>query len=92
MTLKINFTVDVPRETLENIFVTAIEGGSNYWYYIGDEAVRAINNVCPKVSGMAFSERLFTAVYDYDVAVPIHDIEDIDDEPIGVISKETFKE
>jgi len=44
------------------------------------------------VSGMAFSERLFTAVYDYDVAVPIHDIEDIDDEPIGVISKETFKE
>jgi hypothetical protein len=92
MTLKINFTIDVTRETLENIFITAIEGGSNYWYYIGDDAVRAVNSVCPKVSGMSFSERLFTAVYDYDVAVPIHDIEDIDGEPIGIISKDTFKE
>lgn len=90
--MTIDLKIDVSRETLENIFITAIEGGSNYWYYIGDDAVRAVNSVCPKVSGMAFSERLFTAVYDYDVAVPIHDIEDIDGEPIGVINKETFKE
>jgi hypothetical protein len=90
--MTIDLKIDVTRETLENIFITAIEGGSNYWYYIGDDAVRAVNSVCPRASGMAFSERLFTAVYDYDVAVPIHDIEDIDGEPIGVINKETFKE
>jgi len=90
--MTIDLKLDVSREVLESIFITAIEGGSNYWYYIGEEAVKAINNVCPRASGMAFSERVFTAVYDYDVEVALHDIEDIDGEPIGVLSKDTFKE
>lgn len=90
--MTIDLKLDVSREVLESIFITAIEGGSNYWYYIGEEAVKAINNVCPRASGMAFSERVFTAVYDYDVEVALHDIEDIDGEPIGVLSKNTFKE
>jgi hypothetical protein len=90
--MTIDLKLDVSREVLESIFITAMEGGSNYWYYIGEEAVRAINNVSPRASGMAFSERLFTAVYDYGVQVPIHDIEEIDGEPIGVLDKETFKE
>lgn len=90
--MTIDLKLDVSREVLESIFITAIEGGSNYWYYIGEEAVKAINNVCPRASGMAFSERVFTAVYDYGVEVALHDIEDIDGEPIGVLSKDTFKE
>ena len=90
--MTIDLKLDVSREVLESISITAIEGGSNYWYYIGEEAVKAINNVCPRASGMAFSERVFTAVYDYDVEVALHDIEDIDGEPIGVLSKDTFKE
>lgn len=90
--MTIELKLDVSREVLESIFITAIEGGSNYWYYIGEESVKAINNVCPRASGMAFSERVFTAVYDYDVEVALHDIEDIEGEPIGVLSKNTFKE
>lgn len=90
--MTIDLKLDVSREVLESIFITAIEGGSNYWYYIGEEAVKAINNVCPRASGMAFSERVFTAVYDYGVEVALHDIEDINGEPIGVLSKDTFKE
>lgn len=90
--MTIDLKLDVSREVLESIFITAIEGGSNYWYYIGEEAVKAINNVCPRASGMAFSERVFTAVYDYGIEVALHDIEDIDGEPIGVLSKDTFKE
>lgn len=90
--MTIDLKLDVSREVLESIFITAIEGGSNYWYYIGEEAVKAINNVCPRASGMAFSERVFTAVYDYGVDVALHDIEDINGEPIGVLSKNTFKE
>lgn len=90
--MTIDLKLDVSREVLESIFITAIEGGSNYWYYIGKESVEAINNVCPRASGMAFSERVFTAVYDYGVDVALHDIEDIDGEPIGVLSKNTFKE
>lgn len=90
--MTIDLKLDVSREVLESIFITAIEGGSNYWYYIGEEAVKSINNVCPRASGMAFSERVFTAVYDYGVEVALHDIEDINGEPIGVLSKDTFKE
>ena len=90
--MTIDLKLDVSREVLESIFITAIEGGSNYWYYIGEEAVKAINNVCPRASGMAFSERVFTAVHDYGVEVALHDIEDIDGEPIGMLSKDTFKE
>lgn len=90
--MTIDLKLDVSREVLESIFITAIEGGSNYWYYIGEEAVKAINNVCPRASGMSFSERVFTAVYDYGVDVALHDIEDINGEPIGVLSKDTFKE
>lgn len=92
MKLKINLEIDVPRETLENIFITAIEGGSNYWYYIGEEAVKAINSVCPRATGNSFSERMFSAVFDYGVKVPIHDVEDMDGEPIGVLDSDTFKE
>jgi len=90
--MTIDLKIDVSREVLESIFITAIEGGSNYWYYIGEEAVKAINNVCPRASGMAFSERVFTAVNDYGVEVALHDIEDINGEPIGVLSKDTFKD
>lgn len=90
--MTIDLKLDVSRETLESIFITAIEGGSNYWYYIGEEAVKSINSVCPRASGMAFSERVFTAVHDYGIEVALHDIEDINGEPIGVLSKDTFKE
>ena len=90
--MKINVTIDVSREVLESIFITAIEGGSNYWYYLGKDSIEAINNVCPKASGMALSERLFAAVYDYGAKVPIFDIEDTDGEPIGILDKDNFKE
>jgi ribosomal protein S27AE len=90
--MTIDLKLDVSREVLEGIFITAIEGGSNYWYYIGEEAVKAINNVCPRATGISFSERVFMAVHDYCIEVPIHDIEDIDGEPIGVLSIDTFKE
>jgi hypothetical protein len=92
MKLKINLEIDVPREILESIFITAIEGGSNYWYYIGDEAIKAVNSVCPKATGNSFSERMFSAVYDYGVKVPIHDVEDMEGEPIGILDSEVFKE
>jgi len=89
--MKINVTVDVSREVLENIVITALEGGSNYWYYIGEEAIKRINSVAPRTNDSSFSERLFRAVFDYDIIVPIHDIEDTDGEPIGELNVKTFE-
>jgi hypothetical protein len=90
--MKINITIDVSREVLESIFITALEGGSNYWYYIGSEACKIINDVVPKDQKKSFSERLFEAVYDNGVIIPVHDIEDTDGEPIGYLNINTFQE
>lgn len=90
--MKINVTIDIPRDVLEGIFVTAIEGGSNYWYYIGDEAIDIVREAVTNKDGKAFSEMLFETVYDHGKAVPIGDIEDIDGEPIGELNINTFQE
>jgi hypothetical protein len=90
--VKINVTIDVSREVLEGIFITALEGGSNYWYYIGEDAINRINSVAPRTADSSFSERLFRAVFDYDIIVPIHDIEDTNGDPIGEINVKTFQE
>jgi hypothetical protein len=90
--MQINVKVDVSREVLENIVVTALEGGSNYWYCIGEEAINRINSVAPRTNDSSFSERLIKAVFDYGVIVPIHDVEDTDGEPIGELNVKTFEE
>ena len=88
--MKINVTIDVSREVLENIFVTALEGGSNYWCKFSDEAVDIVNKTIPRTECSAFSERVFKAIYDGEATIPIHDAED--GELIGELSKDTFQE
>lgn len=91
--MKINITIDVSREVLESIFITAIEGGSNYWCEFSDEAIDIVNNSVPKDGVTSFAERLFKAVYDNGAVVPIHDAEgDEDDEPIGELSADSMRE
>lgn len=90
--MELSIKIKVERETLENVFVTAIEGGSNYWYSISDEALKLIKASVPRDGVKAFSERLFEAVYDKGVVVPIHDVEDEDGEPLGYLNRETFQE
>lgn len=90
--MKINVTIDISRDILESVFVTAIEGGSNYWYHIGNEAIDIIREAVTDKDGKAFSEMLFETVYDHGKAVPIGDIEDIGGEPIGELNINTFQE
>ena len=90
--MKINVTIDIPREVLEGVFITAIEGGSNYWYHIGNEAIDIIKEAVTDKDGKAFSEMLFETVYDHGKAVPIGDIEDMGGEPIGELNINTFSE
>jgi len=67
----------ISRETLENIFVTAIEGGSNYWYEIPDSEVDKIKKAVGKSKGdgKSFSESLFEAVFDKGIDIDVHDYE-----------------
>lgn len=87
MAITISKTID--REILENIFVTAIEGGSNYWYDIPDSEYDKIMEATTK--GKSFSERLFEAVYDKGIDVDIYDLEEPEDK-LGTLSKNTLQD
>lgn len=81
----------VPREVLENVCVTALEGGSNYWYYLSEGAVKLIRRAVPKNEDPYLSTAILKAVLDHNVEVPISDAED-EDEVLGYISKKTIQE
>jgi hypothetical protein len=90
--MKVSINIELTREVLEDIFVTALEGGSNYWYLIGAEAIKKVRAVVPDRS-IPFSQALFSAVYDHNIDVEIHDIEEEEDEEaVGTISMSTMNE
>jgi hypothetical protein len=90
--MKVSINIELTREVLEDIFVTALEGGSNYWYLIGAEAIKKVRAVVPDRS-IPFSQALFSAVYDHNIDVEIHDIEEEEDEEaVGTISMSTMSE
>jgi hypothetical protein len=91
MKVKINIEKEISRNTLENIFVTALEGGSNYWYAISSETKRAIREVVSREEDRYFSTALFTAVMDRDLAVDIHDAED-NETVLGTLTLDNIKD
>jgi hypothetical protein len=81
----------VSREILENICITALEGGSNYWYYLSEGAIRIIRNAVPKSEEPYLANAILKAVLDHNAKVPISDAED-EDEVLGYLSNETLQE
>jgi hypothetical protein len=86
----INLNVKVSRKVIEDVCVTAIEGGSNYWYFLSEDAVKIIRNAVPKDEDPYLSTAIVKAVLDKGVAVPINDAENEDD-MIGLFSKATLQ-
>jgi hypothetical protein len=78
------------RELLENVFVTALEGGSNYWYFINSKNSAKIREAVPKSVDACFSTAVLTAILDHGVEVEICDGEN-PEEVIGVLSTETME-
>mgnify|MGYP006901786173 CR=1 FL=1 len=89
--MEIKIETIVPREVLENVCVTALEGGSNYWYHLSDEAYRVIRKAVPKNEDPYLSTAILKAVLDHNVDVPINDAED-EDEVLGYLSAKTLTE
>lgn len=79
------------RQLLEDIFVTALEGGSNYWYHITAETNQKIRKAVPRSEDPYFATAMLTAILDHGVSVEIHDAEN-PDEVLGVLSYERIKE
>ena len=89
--MEINVKLEITREMLESIFVTALEGGSNHWYYISEDTYRLIRAYIPKEEEPILSLALFSCVYDYQITLPIHDIEEPDGDAIGYIDRDKFE-
>ena len=86
MTIEVNLKIST--EVLEDIFVTALEGGSNYWYFLSEDAVKMIREAVPKSEDPYLSTSILKAILK-GVEVPINDAEN-EDEVIGEISLKTM--
>jgi hypothetical protein len=88
--MEIKIIQGVSREVLEDVFVTALEGGSNYWYYLPEESVKAIRKAVPKSEDPYLSTAILKAILDHDVKIAINDAEN-EEEVIGVITRGTMQ-
>lgn len=89
MELNINMTIE--REVLENIFVTALEGGSNYWYEIPEREIAKVRKAVPREEEEALSMAIFKAIFDKGISVDIHDAES-PEWRLGTLSYDLIKE
>lgn len=84
----------LPYERLEDVFVNALEGGSNYWYYLTDEAISIIRSKVSKEEEEFITTAMLKAIM-RGASVPVnsHVIRySEDDEVFGVISMMTLKD
>jgi hypothetical protein len=84
-------TRTVSRKVIEDVFVTALEGGSNYWYFLGEGAVKKIRDAVPKSVDPYLSTAIGKAILDFGVEVDISDVED-EEYVLGTISVKTLQE
>lgn len=68
----------------EDMLVGAIEGGSNYWYWLSDEAVKTIKEATPDKDGEPLSTRMWAAIKS-GATIPVNDYEN-QNEKIGEIN------
>lgn len=88
--MEIKIHTKIEREVLEDIFVTALEGGSNYWYCLSMDAAKLIRAVVPKKEDPYLSTAILKAI-ERGVEIPINDAED-ESYVVGAISMKTMKE
>lgn len=78
-----NITLNISDKVIEDIFVTALEGGSNYWLEIADDSIVKAVELVPKEP---ISVALYKAVMEHEVIVPVFDVEDpACEDPIGFL-------
>lgn len=86
-------SIYLPDDVRENLLCSALEGGSNYWYWLPSEA-RIIFEEYRKEKREPIVNMMFKAIQ-AGHKIPVHDAETIDDENdgdlLGYISKESIE-
>jgi len=91
--MEIKITKKIEREMIDDVFVAAIEGGSNYWFSIEDDTIKRVRKVVPRNKQPHISLAIAEAVIDHGIDIKVYDNELSDnDEPVGIISRGTIAE
>ncbi len=75
----------ITHDQRKNLLISAIEGGSNYWYLLKDGACKQIRKY-GRGTDDAFSEKMWKAILAGET-IEVHDYEnEEDDAPLGTIN------
>lgn len=72
--MKFKVELEIDNETIEDVLVTALEGGSNYWYHLSEKTVDSIKNHTISMEGEPLSLRFYKAI-NHGMHIPINDAE-----------------
>jgi hypothetical protein len=87
--MKLKLELELSYETFENIIVTALEGGSNYWYILEYRKGCPLNSEMPNKT---LSERIAYGLWHNKRAeVHIHDVEN-EEELLGILTYDSVRE
>lgn len=87
--MKLKLELELSYETFEDIIVTALEGGSNYWYLLGDAKGIPKRNDMPD---KALSQRMAYGLWhNKDSEIAIWDAEE-EDELLGILTYDSVRE
>lgn len=78
-------TIEIKNEDISDILITALEGGSNYWYLLETEG-----KVFKRSSDKSLSESVIAAVLEKGEEFDVYDIEE-EDLLLGQLSRENIK-
>lgn len=78
-------TIEFKDQDVEDILITAMEGGSNYWYYLD-----LAGKVFERSSKKSLTENIITAVLEKGEEFDIYDIEE-EDQVLGKLSRENIE-
>jgi len=79
--------IDISNQVIEDILITALEGGSNSWYFLPDITMATKHY---KGTTLAGSEKVIRAVLDHNEVIPVHDAEE-EEIKLGDLSQENIK-
>lgn len=86
--MKITIEQEITLDNIESIIVTALEGGSNYWYWLDTSDFKEDLSSPGEPLTVRISKALFT---NPSFRMPVYDRED-QEEVLGIVSQKSVKE
>lgn len=77
-------TIEIKDEFIIDSLITALEGGSNYWYLLGEN-----DSMIQEFEGKSYTENIILTALN-GVEIPIYDVDD-ENYKLGVLSKTSIE-